>query len=66
MSEILIEAIRTICETATDRLLSEEEQFDARCGDYGQWDDTFDAGVDHGEAEMATRIISLINAEGKQ
>jgi hypothetical protein len=62
-TDILLASLDMVCKAEAKYLDSEEEQDDARCGDYGQWDDTYDAGIRHGRAELAAEIQAMLDED---
>lgn len=63
--EQLIERIKFLCESHAKYVMTKEEENDIRCGDMGQYDDTYDAGVTQGEGIMAQEILELIKSKTK-
>ena len=54
------EKLKALLQQEANALMTEDEVSDARSGDYGQYDDTFDAGVDNGRAELATEMLAIL------
>jgi hypothetical protein len=63
MFEEIVEKIQKLCERRATGKMTEDEEFDVRCGGCGQYDDTYDVGIEQGEALMSEEILGLIETE---